>query len=34
MEEPKSVKSSPVDEDDFAETNIDDLCGDLESLSF
>lgn len=34
MEESKNVKSSSPDEDDFTETNIDDLCGDLESLSF
>jgi len=34
MEESKNVKSSPVEEEDFTETNIDDLCGDLESLSF
>ena len=33
VEEQKDVKS-PVEEDEFAETNIDDLCGDLESLSF
>jgi hypothetical protein len=34
MEEPKNIKSSPIEEDEFTETNIDDLCGDLESLSF
>lgn len=34
IKEPEIRKSSVTEEEDFAETNIDELCEDLESLSF
>ena len=34
VKEPQVHSSSTEDEDSFAETNIDELCEDLESLSF
>lgn len=34
LKEPQNPASSPDEDDSFAETNIDELCEDLESLSF
>jgi len=34
FKEPQNRSSSPDEDDTFAETNIDELCEDLESLSF
>ncbi len=33
VKEPQNSKSSMTEEEDFTETNIDELCEDLESLS-
>jgi len=34
MEDSENPKSSIIEEEEFTETTIDDLCGDLDSLSF
>ena len=34
FKEPQNHSSSLDEDDNFAETNIDELCEDLESLSF
>lgn len=34
FKEPQNHASSPDEDDNFAETSIDELCEDLESLSF
>ncbi len=34
FKEPQNRASSPDEDDNFAETSIDELCEDLESLSF